>query len=142
MVLGIEYFGNIEHYCFKKNVISYFFSRSVTSSISFMTIASILSDLWPGTPKKPRRNSVLVDHASEFVSYVNKGYNFHTHLKVVFFVHIRNKLAGMINQNTITAVCTNQAVPVLYTSNLPQLRSPRKCFAFSVRFLQLVQKLE
>ena len=29
-MLGIEYFGNLEHYCFKKNVISNFFSRSVT----------------------------------------------------------------------------------------------------------------
>ena len=24
-MLGIEYFGNLEHYCFKKNVISDFF---------------------------------------------------------------------------------------------------------------------
>ena len=24
-MLGIEYFGNLEHYCFKKNVISIFF---------------------------------------------------------------------------------------------------------------------
>ena len=30
-MLGIEYFGNLEHYCFKKNVISDFFSRSLTS---------------------------------------------------------------------------------------------------------------
>ena len=30
-MLGIEYFGNLEHYCFKKNVISDFFSWSVTS---------------------------------------------------------------------------------------------------------------
>ena len=30
-MLGIEYFGNLEHYCFKKNAISDFFSRSVTS---------------------------------------------------------------------------------------------------------------
>ena len=30
-MLGIEYFGNLEHYCFKKNVIAGFFSRSVTS---------------------------------------------------------------------------------------------------------------
>ena len=29
-MLGIEYFGNLEHHCFKKNVISGFFSRSVT----------------------------------------------------------------------------------------------------------------
>ena len=30
-MLGIEYFGNLQQYCFKKNVISDFFSRSVTS---------------------------------------------------------------------------------------------------------------
>ena len=30
-MLGIEYFGNLEHYCFEKNVISDFFGRSVTS---------------------------------------------------------------------------------------------------------------
>ena len=30
VMLEIEYFGNLEHYCFKKNVISDFFSRSVT----------------------------------------------------------------------------------------------------------------
>ena len=29
-MLGIEYFGNFEHYCFKKNVFSDFFSLSVT----------------------------------------------------------------------------------------------------------------
>ena len=33
-MLGIEYFGTIEHYCFKKNVISDFFSRSVTSPMT------------------------------------------------------------------------------------------------------------
>ena len=30
-MLGIEYFGNLEHYCFKKNVIADFFSQSVMS---------------------------------------------------------------------------------------------------------------
>ena len=30
-MLGIEYFGNLEHYCFKKNVVSDFFSLSVMS---------------------------------------------------------------------------------------------------------------
>ena len=33
-MLGIEYFGNFEHYCFKKNVIPDFFSGSVTSSMT------------------------------------------------------------------------------------------------------------
>ena len=33
-MLGIEYFGNLEHYCYKKNVISDFFSRSVTSPMT------------------------------------------------------------------------------------------------------------
>ena len=32
-MLGIESFGNLEYYCFKKNCISDFFSRSVTSSM-------------------------------------------------------------------------------------------------------------
>ena len=30
-MLGIEYFGNFEHYCFKENVIGDFLGRSVTS---------------------------------------------------------------------------------------------------------------
>ena len=30
-MLGIEYFGNLEHYCFEKYDITNFFSRSVTS---------------------------------------------------------------------------------------------------------------
>ena len=29
-MLGIQYFGHLEHYCFEKNVISDFFGRSVT----------------------------------------------------------------------------------------------------------------
>ena len=33
-MLGIEYFGNLEHYCFKKMVISDFFSQSVTSAMT------------------------------------------------------------------------------------------------------------
>ena len=33
-MFGIEYFGNLEHYCFKKNVISDFSSRSVTSPMA------------------------------------------------------------------------------------------------------------
>ena len=33
-MLGIRYFGNLEHYCFKKNVISAFFSRFVTSPMT------------------------------------------------------------------------------------------------------------
>ena len=31
-MLGIEYFGNLKHYCFEKYDISDFFSQSVTSS--------------------------------------------------------------------------------------------------------------
>ena len=39
----IEYFGNLEHYCFKKNVISDFFSWSVTSP---MTSYNFRGKLW------------------------------------------------------------------------------------------------
>ena len=34
VMLGIEYFGNLEHCCFEKNVISDFLSRSVTSPMT------------------------------------------------------------------------------------------------------------
>ena len=33
-MLGIEYFGNLEHYCFEKNVISDFFSGFLTSPMT------------------------------------------------------------------------------------------------------------
>ena len=33
-MLGIECFCNLEHYCFKRNVISDFFSQSVTSPMT------------------------------------------------------------------------------------------------------------
>ena len=33
-MLGIKYFGHLEHYCFEKNVISDFFGRSVTSPMT------------------------------------------------------------------------------------------------------------
>ena len=33
-MLGIKYFGHLEHYCFEKNAISIFFSRSVTSPMT------------------------------------------------------------------------------------------------------------
>ena len=33
-MLGIDYFGNVEHYCFEKCDISDFFSQSVTSSMT------------------------------------------------------------------------------------------------------------
>ena len=33
MMLGIEYFGNLEHYCFEKYDIWEFFSQTVTSSM-------------------------------------------------------------------------------------------------------------
>ena len=33
-MLGINHFGHLEHYCFEKNVISDFFGRSVTSSMT------------------------------------------------------------------------------------------------------------
>ena len=42
-MLEIEYFGNLEHYCFKKNVISDFVSWSVTSP---MTSYKFRSKLW------------------------------------------------------------------------------------------------
>ena len=43
VMLGIEYFGNLEHYCFKKNIISDFFSWSVTSR---MTSYKFRGKLW------------------------------------------------------------------------------------------------
>ena len=43
VMLGIEYFGNLEHYWFKKNVISDFFSWSVTSP---MTSYKFRGKLW------------------------------------------------------------------------------------------------
>ena len=33
-MLGIEYFGNLEHYCCEKYDVSDFFSQSVTSSMT------------------------------------------------------------------------------------------------------------
>ena len=33
-MLGIEYFGNLEHYCLEKNVIPDFFGQSVTSPMT------------------------------------------------------------------------------------------------------------
>ena len=33
-MLGIKYFGHLEHYCFEKNAISDFFGRSVTSPMT------------------------------------------------------------------------------------------------------------
>ena len=43
VMLGIEYFCNLEHYCFKKNVFSEFFSWSVTSP---MTSYKFRGKLW------------------------------------------------------------------------------------------------
>ena len=43
VMIGIENFGNLEHYCFKKNVISDFFSWSVTSP---MTSYKFWGKLW------------------------------------------------------------------------------------------------
>ena len=43
VMLGIEYFGNLEHNCLKKNVISDFFSWSVTSP---MTSYKFIGKLW------------------------------------------------------------------------------------------------
>ena len=33
-MLGVEYLGNLEHYCLKKNVILDIFSKSVTSPMT------------------------------------------------------------------------------------------------------------
>ena len=33
-MLGIEYFGHLEHYCFEENVISDFVGRSVASPMT------------------------------------------------------------------------------------------------------------
>ena len=38
VMLGIKYFGNLEHYCLKKNIISDFFTRSVTSPMNVIQI--------------------------------------------------------------------------------------------------------
>ena len=44
-MLGIEHFGNLEHYCFKKNVISDIFGRSETSPMtSYILVAN--SKIW------------------------------------------------------------------------------------------------
>ena len=42
-MLGIEYFGNLEHYCFEKYDIWDFFNQSVTSS---MTSYKLKGKLW------------------------------------------------------------------------------------------------
>ena len=58
-MLGIEYFGNLEHYCFKKNVISDFFSGFVMSPMMSYKFRGKLQNL---------ANDVIIVHflLSEF----------------------------------------------------------------------------
>ena len=44
-MLGIKYFGHREHYCFEKNVVSDFFGRSVTSSMTSQIVRKNHTDL-------------------------------------------------------------------------------------------------
>ena len=43
-MLGIKYFGHLEHYCFEKNVISDFFGRYVTSPMTSYRFRCKLSE--------------------------------------------------------------------------------------------------
>ena len=52
-MFGIDYFGNLEHYCFKKNVISDFFSRIVTSPMTSYKFGGKLRNL---------ANDVIIAH--------------------------------------------------------------------------------
>ena len=46
-MVGIKYFGHLEHYCFEKNYISDFFGRSVTSPMTSYIFMSYNSHTVP-----------------------------------------------------------------------------------------------
>ena len=61
VMLGIEYFGNLEHCCYKKNAISDFFSWSVTSPMTSYKFRGkfVKSGEW-------RHNSFIIDFSNFF----------------------------------------------------------------------------